>query len=171
MATTIVYAGTLRESLFGDVMMPVLDPTEDGIGYDMFNTQAHCIPCEYRDGVVLQDSLDQDLLRGKHCFDYVWTISGHEYDETKLRRIAKTVTLMLDDSGFMKENKLHRTCRLLRSDVKPSEFRVMLVRIFRDADFPCDEHPEFVRGCGQYHCPKCGDMQMGGLPHLPKENI
>lgn len=36
---------------------------------------------------------------------------------------------------------------------------------------PCPENPLLLAGAavGMYHCPSCGDMQVGGLPHLQPE--
>jgi hypothetical protein len=31
---------------------------------------------------------------------------------------------------------------------------------------PCPEEPERLTGIGMYHCPICGEMQMGSVPHL-----
>ena len=33
---------------------------------------------------------------------------------------------------------------------------------------PCPEDPEKLKGMpiGQYHCPCCSEMQLGGMPHL-----
>lgn len=30
---------------------------------------------------------------------------------------------------------------------------------------PCSERPEENDLCGQYHCPDCGAMLVGGIPH------
>ena len=32
---------------------------------------------------------------------------------------------------------------------------------------PCAEHPEQHGHLGMYHCPECGAMLFGGLPHFP----
>lgn len=46
-----------------------------------------------------------------------------------------------------------------------------LLRIYRNQDFVCKGHPELLLGkpIGMYHCDKCGEMQMAGTFHLPKE--
>lgn len=42
-------------------------------------------------------------------------------------------------------------------------------RCFAEVDeiFPptCSEKPELVRNLGMYHCPECGAMVLGGMPH------
>lgn len=45
------------------------------------------------------------------------------------------------------------------------------IRVFRAQDFPCSEHSEMLLGqpLGQYHCPACGEMQVAGCFHLPRE--
>lgn len=56
-------------------------------------------------------------------------------------------------------------------NVKGSEITGAIVRIFRDQDFACKGHPELLVNApiGMYHCDKCGEMQMAGTFHLPKE--
>ena len=46
-----------------------------------------------------------------------------------------------------------------------------LMRIYRNQDFVCKGHPEMLLGAplGQHHCDVCGEMQMAGCFHLPKE--
>lgn len=46
-----------------------------------------------------------------------------------------------------------------------------LLRIYRNQDFVCKGHPELMHGkpIGMFHCDKCGEMQMAGAFHLPKE--
>lgn len=46
-----------------------------------------------------------------------------------------------------------------------------VLSVYPSADWPCTEHPEFLVGApiGQYHCPVCGDMQMAGMMHFPKQ--
>jgi hypothetical protein len=34
---------------------------------------------------------------------------------------------------------------------------------------PCPEDPEKLGGIGMYHCPNCGEMQVGAVPHLLPE--
>lgn len=52
-----------------------------------------------------------------------------------------------------------------------SQHGTCLMRFYRKVDWPCDEHPELLHGAalGQYHCPFCGEMQMAGMLHLPKD--
>ncbi len=46
-----------------------------------------------------------------------------------------------------------------------------LIRVYRNQDFHCKGHPEMLLGkpLGMFHCDKCGEMQMAGMFHLPKE--
>lgn len=48
-----------------------------------------------------------------------------------------------------------------------------LMRFYKDADWPCVEHPEMLLGApiGMYHCPYCGEMQVAGTYHIPKGDI
>jgi len=49
----------------------------------------------------------------------------------------------------------------------------VVVRVFRDADFPCPEHPELLLGqpIGMYHCPYCAHMQVAGIGHTVDEEL
>ncbi len=35
----------------------------------------------------------------------------------------------------------------------------------------CSEKPELLKEMGMYHCPACGMMVMGGLPHLISDGV
>lgn len=58
-----------------------------------------------------------------------------------------------------------------RSFTAPDGRSGTFIRVFRASDYPCSEHPEMLLGqpLGQYHCPACGEMQMAGCFHLPRE--
>lgn len=49
----------------------------------------------------------------------------------------------------------------------------VVVRVFRDADFTCPEHPELLLGqpIGMYHCPYCAHMQLAGVGHTIDEEL
>lgn len=49
----------------------------------------------------------------------------------------------------------------------------LLVRFYRSSDWPCAEHPEILmyQPIGMYHCPQCGEMQVAGTLHLPKQDL
>lgn len=46
---------------------------------------------------------------------------------------------------------------------------MMCSKCFKEVDelfeVNCKEKPELVTGIGQYHCPDCGVMVLGGCPH------
>lgn len=61
----------------------------------------------------------------------------------------------------------------LAGDVSPANMTDLgfSIRFYKDSDWPCKEHPEMLYGqpIGMYHCPVCGEMQMAGSFHLPRE--
>lgn len=54
---------------------------------------------------------------------------------------------------------------------KDSPVFVLCVRAYKTSEHPCAEHPELYLGApiGMYHCPVCGEMQVAGTFHTPKE--
>ena len=54
---------------------------------------------------------------------------------------------------------------------KDSPVFVLFVRAYKTSEHPCAEHPELYLGAplGMYHCPVCGEMQVAGTFHIPKE--
>lgn len=67
-----------------------------------------------------------------------------------------------------RENNCHLTGQYISEQNKVTG---ALLRIYRNQDFVCKGHPELLLGkpIGMYHCDKCGEMQMAGTFHLPKE--
>lgn len=67
-----------------------------------------------------------------------------------------------------KESDCHLTGQYLSGDNRVTG---ALLRIYRNQDFVCKGHPELLHGkpLGMFHCDKCGEMQMAGAFHLPKE--
>lgn len=67
------------------------------------------------------------------------------------------------------QNELTTTC--LKFSGAATEGYYSLIRIYLNEDYPCEGHPElFVdTAMGMYHCEVCGDMQLAGTFHLPRE--
>ena len=96
----------------------------------------------------------------------VFKLAGDDQDTNMKALGAWTHLLALDGEKF------HTSVRALMN-TETGKVRTLIYRIYRHEDFHCDEHPEMLIGapCGQYHCPACGEMQMAGMPHLPKEPV
>lgn len=172
---TVELKGNRLESHFGALEIPSYTPIE-GSTFDAFQSTAERIYEGKIDG--LQDVNVTVLTMPelmKPCFDLVWTFTGNAQEA-----VAQTApiaayfqqlsTLLIKDDAGYECHYAARTITKETNDGSPPPLRLLLVRIFNDEDWPCTEHPELLLGqpIGTYHCPACGQMQLAGLPHLPK---
>lgn len=160
METTFVFDGTSRQDLFG-LTFPEFAPVGAKVTLDIFNMPTNINPLNYIAG---KDNFHVGDYEGKESACCVFKLMGDDQD-TNLKALgAWTHLLALDGEKF------HTSVRAMTNS-ETGKIRTLFYRIYRNEDFHCDEHPEMLLGapCGMYHCPACGEMQMAGLPHLPKE--
>lgn len=89
--------------------------------------------------------------------------SVQELNTRLVTKVGSELLRPLIDAG-----QIHATALgVVLADGRPATY----IRVFRAEDFPCSEHPEMLLGqpLGMYHCPACGEMQMAGCFHLPRE--
>jgi len=69
--------------------------------------------------------------------------------------------LLQDFVSLLSTKGLHVHARRMSS-------KVILIRVFKNSDFSCTEHPEMLifEPLGQYHCPACGEMVVAGFTHI-----
>lgn len=128
---------------------------------DVINLPHNCVPLKYENGkdfcmVHPEESIDT------LCF--VFKLGG-DYETINMDAISDYFrTWKIDHTKF------HVVERALRNE-KTKMIRTLYVRLYRNEDFACHEHPEMLLGqpLGMYHCGHCGDMQMAGMMHLPPE--
>lgn len=172
----VALKGDRRESHFGALEIPSYAPVE-GSTFDAFASTAERI---YED--VTDDQLNVNVTvltmpeLMKPCFDLVWTFTGNAQETvTQTGPISaffqQLSTLLAKEGAGYKCHYAARTVTKDTTDGSTPPLRLLLVRIYNDEEWPCTEHPELLLGqpIGTYHCPACGQMQLAGLPHLPKD--
>ncbi|MNQ59435.1 hypothetical protein D3C85_736810 [compost metagenome] len=138
-----------------------------------FEHEACEIPLCWSNEGIEQLVCTDDSLK-KPCLDLTWEITGSSaesqaaFDEAL--NYANVLIFKLDATKFhfakrwlLSTHPLHRK-QLDRQWVP----RFFMLRIYLNSDFDCIEHPEMLVGkpIGMYHCPECGAMQVGGMPHI-----
>ena len=165
------FLGTERQLQFGGVDFPE-PPVVENMTFDAVQNDCNLVPLDYKKGdVFFTDS--STPLHTKRALDLVWTIGG---TKGQVDAAIKILVPYLQDLTKLADSKdFHSATRVLWSDnpkYKPNTVaRLVMVRIFRNEDFECREHPEMLSGepRGQYHCPFCANMQVAGTMHMKDE--
>lgn len=127
----------------------------------LFEQAKHSLSYSSLDGdessIVVLDVLVAESDTNPTTKDY----DADSLDETIREIVAKYQT-------HARENDCHLTGQYISADNKVTG---ALLRVYRNQDFACKGHPELLHGkpIGMFHCDKCGEMQMAGAFHLPKE--
>jgi hypothetical protein len=161
METQVAYTGTCRQTAFG-INVPEFVPVAAArVSMDVMNLPHNCVPLKYEAGrdfcmILPEESIDT------LCF--VFKLAG-DYQIINVDAIKDYMaTVQIDPERFhiAERTMINRETKMVRT---------IYVRIYRNEDFTCKEHPEMLLGqpLGQYHCPYCGDMQVAGMMHLPPE--
>lgn len=168
---TVAFSGNKRETLQGFVYPE--PPVIKKVTFDAVIGRSGLVPFQYKAGQVIFVQMEHETMADKPVLDLVFNIFGTpEESETALMAIkGYGVTL----AKYIDFYVYHVASRLLYSD-NPKYAqgqkvpRFLLLRIYKNADFECVEHPEMLVGkpLGMYHCPVCGEMQVAGIFHLPK---
>lgn len=164
-----VFSGIERQNTFYGVTFPMPAETAEKITFDVCQTDCRIVPYEYERGsYYFTESSEQ--LRHKKALDIVWTLYGTKREVVHSMCVVADYVAKLEK--FMKDIPFHSAFRVLFSDNpmhKTDEVpRLVMIRVFRNEDFDCREHPEMLNGMpiGTYHCPECANMQVAGLIHM-----
>ena len=128
--------------------------------------EAWLIAEDFNQGHPLRDKLVMDILfYPMPDIDYQvkYGKTVQELNTELVTHIGADVMRPLIDAG-----QIHAMARgIVLNGERPATY----IRVFRAQDYPCSEHPETLLGqpIGMYHCPACGEMQMAGCFHLPRE--
>lgn len=168
----IAFPNMHRQTSFFDLQIPMMEDVPLNATFDSYAVSANFVPHKYENGDFIFSTFDKEL-EDKKAHDLVFTIAGDK--EIVTEALDKIVQYVQDVySKLIAPNEYHVAYRTLYSDNPEHKecARLLLVRIYRNEDFVCTEHPEMLVGApiGMYHCPGCGDMQLAGVPHLPKES-
>lgn len=101
--------------------------------------------------------IDEDLIERRFVFHDTKTLPLYEvYD---FRYNDMNADLVEAIQKVCAEGKYHTAARVFKQHG--------FIRFFRNADFPCTEHPELqlFSPIGMYHCPVCGEMVVAGFNH------
>lgn len=165
-----------RATEFFGLQIPMMEDVPLNASFDSYAVSADFVPYAYEKGEFTFSKLGGDLV-DTQVHDLAFTISGDKQvaDEAldKIVAYLRNVYTQIIAPNTNEPSGFHIAQRTLNSD-NPEHahcVRLLLVRIFRNEDFVCTEHPEFLLGMpiGQYHCPVCGTMVLAGIPHLPKD--
>jgi hypothetical protein len=120
-----------------------------------------------KEGERLLYRVIEDPELDTHCVDLLYLFDGNAESANQAAKAA------IDHSTQIMVNlpeNVHFSQRYLIEDIgQESVARLYLMRVYRNADFECTEHPEMSCGAPltQYFCPECGGMQMTGMAHMP----
>lgn len=124
-------------------------------------------------GIELLDSVEVSATRipdVSNCFKHMVYRTEEEYYLKAHDLLFKTdqmQELVVQVGNFIETNAFNVMA------YKVSELdSIYILRFYKTPEWPCVEHPEMFLGqpIGQYHCPYCGEMQMAGMLHLPKNS-
>lgn len=136
--------------------------------------RANVVPYQgIEDGVQFQKFEDASL--DKECLDLVWEITGNtaesQFAFKKLAEHANSIIATMNANAVHYATQYIRSMHPLHRNAElgtPGTPRYFLLRVYRNYEFDCTEHPEMFLGAplGMYHCSVCGDMQVAGTAHI-----
>ena len=173
----IFHQGTKQETRFGNLEVPVF--THEHTCYDAVVGENKMQPIRYASGDTLWCELNGEAA-AKPCLTIVIQFFGNpDLVEQSKEALSTWGNKWVP---HLEQHKMHVAQRYLYSDNpayknrvvdgKPAPvLRVLVLRVYNDADFDCPEHPEFLVGepMGTYHCPVCNHTQMAGMFHIKEE--
>ena len=164
-AVLVAFNGLSRGTM-DDIVIPPFEV--HGVTLDTSEGPAFLAPWVYQAGETYFQFVG---LPEKRCLNLVFCLGGSvELQEKQIADISLWISGMCDSVADTASERYHTAYRLLRNE-ETGALRTLIYRIYRNADFPCMEHPEMLLGqpLGNYHCGHCGEMQVAGMPHLPRE--
>lgn len=102
--------------------------------------------------------------------DIIWSVRNPSIDANEvLGAIVLKVRELMAANTILGYSFAARGFKVNPYDDSP--VLVLFVRAYKTSEHPCAEHPELYLGApiGMYHCPVCGEMQVAGTFHVPKE--
>lgn len=173
MKLSFVFEGTRRVTPDSFEWFVLPEFVCEGVKFDTVSLPSNVVPLfpllQPKDkSEVLFQSASEDP--GTQCLDLVFSVDKTDDFEGTMARLVPEIKGYVDALDIL-EKGYHIVERALKqTDARGT---IILLRIYRDADFECVEHPEMFLGApmGQYHCPVCSEMLMAGMPHFTREEI
>lgn len=158
METQVAYTGNTRQTAFGLDVPEFVPVAAARVSMDVINLPHNCVPLKYEAGKDFCKILPEESI-DTLCF--VFKLAG-DYETINMDAISDYFRAWKID-----HTKFHIVERVLRNE-ETKMIRTVYVRLYRNEDFKCFEHPEMLLGTpmGMYHCGHCGEMQLAGAMHL-----
>lgn len=157
-----------RQLKLHNVVFPALPDLATGMQADVVVADANVVYSSY-DKNLRSIKIEEDA-KPIEVLDFIWKTEGSNTERRGL--ILGFINPYLERLyQVCQENELH-TMAMSHSNDRIKELdvhgTVVVIRVYRDQDFRCQEHPEMMLGVpiGMYHCPQCGVMQVAGRPHV-----
>lgn len=159
-------------SSWNGVALPEFRFTNNTV-FRTFENEACEIPfCWSVEGI--EQITSTEVLLKKACLDLTWEITGSPSESQAAFQhalsYAEALIFKLDAAQFHFAKRWLLSTHPLHKAQTDRQWvpRFFMLRIYLNSDFDCIEHPEMLVGkpIGMYHCPECGAMQVGGLPHI-----
>lgn len=157
--------GTIRDTTFRTFVIPDNPAFPEGITLDVRATTSRHVPARFDGTDLYYTEFESGPDVG--VVDLIFKLTAPMKDCSPLIQgyAAPHFTDVVTQAML---RNMHHSVRALYHGAEP---RIIIVRLFDDGDFDCNEHPEMLLGAplGQYHCPCCGEMQVAGLFHIKDE--